>query len=310
MSPFFTVVIPVYNRADVLGVAIRSVLAQEEQDFEIVVVDDGSKDDPGAALRAFADPRIRFHAQPNRGGGAARNAGIDLARGRFVAFLDSDDVWLPGHLAAMRELLDGTTNTVGYARMIVDRGEGRTFLKPPRAIREGEDMASYLLADRGFVPTITAVVERGTAARVRYHENLRTAEDTDFAIRLALDGQRFVMAEEPGAVWKDIPDPGRTSAGRKGGRMIPWLEEMRPRISSRAYHGCCGWAIAKHVATTDRLAALKLWLNAVLRGCYRPGLAGVVFLQIFLSDRAYRGVADGAIRWLRAGFRGREPKRV
>src|ERR1700741_900488 len=113
------------------------------------------------------------------------------------------------------------------------------------------------------------------------------------------------MAEAPGAVWKDLPDPTRTSAGRKGGRMIPWLEEMRPRISARAYHGCRGWAIAKHVAMTDRPAALKLYLNAVLRGCYRPGLPGVAILQIFLSDRAYRGLAEGAIQWLKAGFRGR-----
>jgi len=310
MSPFFSVVIPVYNRAAALGDAVRSVLAQSCQDFEIVVVDDGSKDDPERVVRAFADPRIRFTAQENRGGGAARNAGIDLAQGRFVAFLDSDDVWLPQHLSTMRSLLEGTTDTVGYARMVVDRGAGRTFLKPPRAIAKDEHMATYLLCDRGFVPTITLVVERGTAGRVRYHENLRAAEDTDFAIRLYLAGQRFAMAEAPGAVWKDVPDPNRTSAGRKGGRMIPWLEEMRPRIPAKAYYGCLGWAVAKHVATTDRFAAFKLYASAVARGCYRPGLAGIVFLQIFLSDRAYRTVANGAIQWLRAGLRAAQPNRA
>lgn len=303
---FFSVVIPVYNRAELLGDAIRSVLAQSEQDFEIVVVDDGSKDDPARVAAGFADPRIRFHAQQNKGGGAARNAGIDLARGRFVAFLDSDDVYLPQHLATMRRLLEGTERTVGYARIVVDRGEGRTFLKPPRAIRADEHMASYLLCERGFVPTITVAVERETAGRVRYHENLRTAEDTDFAIRLFLDGQRFVMAEAPGAVWKDMPDPHRTSAGRKGGKLIPWLEELRPLIPARAYHGCRGWAIAKYVVRQDRFAAFRLWAGAALRGCYPAGLAGIVFLQIFLSDRAYRSVADGAIQWLKAGFR---PKR-
>ena len=310
MSPFFSVVIPVYNRAGVLGDAIRSVLAQGCRDFEIVVVDDGSKDDPERVVRAFADPRIRFAAQDNGGGGAARNAGIDLAQGRFVAFLDSDDVWLPQHLATMRSLLEGTTDVVGYARMTVDRGEGRTFLKPPRAIAQGEHMATYLLCDRGFVPTITLVVARETARRVRYHENLRAAEDTDFAIRLYLAGQRFVMAEAPGAVWKDVSDPNRTSAGRKGGRMIPWLEEMKPRIPAKAYYGCLGWAVAKHVATVDRFGALKLYLSAVVRGCYRPGLAGIVFLQIFLSDRTYRRVADGAIQWLRAGLRTAQPNRA
>jgi glycosyltransferase involved in cell wall biosynthesis len=303
VTPLFSVVIPVYNRADVLGGAIRSVLAQSEQDFEIIVVDDGSKDDPARVAESFGDPRIRFHRQINRGGGAARNAGIGLARGRFTAFLDSDDVYLPGHLATMRKLLEETSRTAGYARMVVDRGVGRTFLKPPRAIRPGEHMATYLLCDRGFVPTITLVVETATARRVRYHENLRAAEDTDFAIRLFLDGCRFVMAEAPGAVWRDIPDPNRTSAGRKGGRMIPWLEEISPHIPVRAFHGCRGWAIAKHVAMTHPFEALKLYLAALLRGCYRPGLAGIIFLQIFLSDRTYRSVADHAIARLGAGLR-------
>src|SRR5262249_29643317 len=162
------------------------------------------------------DPRIRFFAQENQGGGAARNAGIDRARGRFIAFLDSDDVFLPDHLRTMRAMLEGTARTVGYARMIVDRGQGRTVLKPPRAIAPGEHMATYLLCDRGFVPTITVVVEAEMARRVRYNTQVRAAEDTDFAIRLFLEGNRFVMAEAPGAVWKDIADPNRTSSGRKG----------------------------------------------------------------------------------------------
>jgi glycosyltransferase involved in cell wall biosynthesis len=303
MSPFFSVVIPVYNRADAVADAIRSVLAQSERDFEIVVVDDGSRDDPASVVAAMGDPRIRFFAQENQGGGAARNAGIDRARGRFIAFLDSDDVFLPDHLSTMRAMLDGTTDTVGYARMIVDRGDGRTFLKPPRAIAPGEHMATYLLSDRGFVPTITVVVEAQTARRVRYNTQLRAAEDTDFALRLFLEGNRFVMADAPGAVWKDIADPNRTSSGRKGGRMAAWLEEMRPRIPARAYYGCRGWAIAKFVASADKGEALRLYLGAVVRGCYPLGLAGIVFLQIFLSDGAYRRVADGAIKRLGAGLR-------
>ncbi|MEI9929130.1 MAG: glycosyltransferase family A protein [Rhizomicrobium sp.] len=303
VKPLFSVIIPVYNRADVVADAIQSVLAQSCQDFEIIVVDDGSTDAPRPVVDAFGDPRIRFHAQANRGGGAARNTGIDLAHGRYVAFLDSDDRYLPQHLETMHDLLDGAADTVGYARMIVDRGNGNTFLKPPRAIQPGEHMANYLLCERGFVPTITVVLATATAKRVRYTETVRAAEDTDFAIRLFLDGQRFVMAERPGAVWKDVSDPNRTSSGRKGGRMVAWLDQIRPSIPSRAYFGCRGWAIAKFVATTDKSAALCLYLGAVLRGCYSWRLAGIVFLQIFLSDRIYRKVADKAISRLGAGFR-------
>jgi glycosyltransferase involved in cell wall biosynthesis len=295
MTPFFSVVIPVYNRARVLGEALRSVLAQSESDFEIVVVDDGSKDDPGSVVAAFGDPRIRVIHQENAGGGAARNTGIREARGRFIAFLDSDDVFLPHHLGAMRTLLEGTQATAGYARIIVDRGDGRGLLKPPRALRAGEDMATYLLCDRGFVPTITTVVPAEFAKRVLYNENLREAEDTDFAIRLALEGCRFVMTQDAGAVWKDHFDPNRSSAGRSTARMAQWLECLRPHIPRKAYLGGRGWAVAKGVAVTRPFAAFYFYLGAVLHGCYAPRLAAIVFLQIFLPDRVYRAVADQAV---------------
>ena len=299
-GPFFTVVIPVYNRAHAVGDALRSVLAQTCQDFEIVVVDDGSTDDPAAAIAKFDDPRIHFIRQPNRGGGAARNAGIVAARGRFVAPLDSDDVFLPDHLARMKQLLEGTQATVGYARIVVDRGEGRTLLKPLRAIRADEHMATYLLCDRGFVPTITVTVPTDYARKVCYHEILRYAEDTDFAIRLYLSGCKFVMVEAPGAVWKDLPDPNRSSAGRNGARLIGWLEQLKPYIPAKAYYGGRGWAIAKGVVATDRGKALSFYISALVRGCYAPKLAAAIFLQIFLSDRAYRALADRAIGTLGA----------
>lgn len=308
MTPFFSVVIPVYNRADDLAAALASVLGQAEQDFEIVVADDGSKDDPKAVIDRIADPRICYVRQENKGGGAARNLGIDNARGTFIAFLDSDDLFLPNHLATMRRLLDGTIDTAGYARMIVDRGDGRQILKPPRAIRPGEDMAAYLLCDRGFVPTITTVVPAALARKVRYHENLREAEDTDFAVRLSLEGCRFVMADAAGAVWKDLYDPNRQSAGRSTARMEQWLESVRPRISRKGYLGGMGWAVAKGVAMKNPLRALGLYLRAAANGCYSPGLAAIVFLQIFLPNSLYRSVADGAIRWLRAGMQLPEEK--
>lgn len=295
VEPLFSVIVPVYNRAHVLAPALRSVLDQTCQDFEIVVVDDGSKDDPKAVIEDLGDPRIRYVHQENRGGSAARNLAIDHARGTFIAPLDSDDVFLPHHLEAMRLLLTGTANTVGYARVVVDRGDGRTMLKPPRAIRADEHMATYLMCERGFVPTITVALDRQTARRVRYDEALPFAQDMDFALRLYLDGCRFKMAEEPGAVWSDEYHPGRTSAGRKSARLIGWLEAMRARIPEKAYRGAQGWMIAKGVAQASRFAALKLYLGAVIRGCYRPKMAAVVFLQIFFPDWLYRRVADGAI---------------
>jgi len=298
MTPFFSVVIPVYNRAHLIAETLQSVLMQTEQDFEIVVVDDGSKDDPEAVIKEIGDPRIVFIRQENGGGGAARNTGIDHARGRFIAFLDSDDQFLPHHLADMRALLEGTKNKGAYSRFIVDRGHGRALLKPPRAIREDENMAVYLLCDRGFLATSTIVVPADLARKIRFNENLPAAEDTDFAIRAALAGTRFLMAKTPSMIWRDWADPNRLSSGRRCESMLDWIDGLRPAIPEKAYYGCLGWAYAKYVAMSAPGQALKLYLQAVMRGCYQPSLAVIVFLQIFLPDGAYRKVADHAIALL------------
>jgi len=96
--PHVSVIIPTYNRAHVLGRAIGSVLAQTYRDFELIVVDDGSTDGT-AGLPALCDERVTLVRQNNRGVSAARNAGISHSHGELVAFLDSDDEWLPDKLA-------------------------------------------------------------------------------------------------------------------------------------------------------------------------------------------------------------------
>jgi glycosyltransferase involved in cell wall biosynthesis len=311
--PLFSVIIPVHNRAATLGATIRSVLAQSCQDFEIIVVDDASTDDPAAVAAGFGDPRIRYLRQSAQGCSAARNAGIDAAKGRFIAPLEAGDVFLPHHLDAMKTLLDGKRNTAGYARIRVDRGRGRSFLKPRRAIRKDENMGEYLLCHGGFVPITTLVVDRLLAKRVRYNTHLRAAEGTDFAFRLWLAGCRFMMAEKPGAVWNDSADPGQASAAGpsiRTQRFGLWLEQMKPHMTRRAWVGGRGWALAKMVARDgNRQEALKLCFDAFFRGCYGPLLAPVVFLQVCLDTARYRRLADMTTGWLHFGPRETAEKR-
>jgi len=96
--PTVSVVIPSYNRASLLKEAVDSVLGQDFDDFELIVIDDGSTDDTAGLLQSY--PNICVVRQDHRGVSAARNAGIRRASGRFLAFLDSDDLWLPGKLSA------------------------------------------------------------------------------------------------------------------------------------------------------------------------------------------------------------------
>ena len=106
-APFFSVVIPVYNKERHIRRAINSVLAQSFHDFELVIVCDPSTDNSDAEVAKLSDPRIRvFHRDnPGPGGYAARNLGIMQARADWVAFLDADDEWLPGHLENYRQII-------------------------------------------------------------------------------------------------------------------------------------------------------------------------------------------------------------
>lgn len=104
-EPLFSVIIPVYNRADLIAATLESILAQEWKDFEIIVVDDGSSDHSAECARAVSSA-IRVFTVPNGGPGPARNHGISEAKGRYLAFLDSDDLWFPWTLATYARALE------------------------------------------------------------------------------------------------------------------------------------------------------------------------------------------------------------
>ncbi len=107
MSPFFSIIIPTFNRARLISRAIESILAQDFEDWEMIVVDDGSIDSTGDVVRLFVDidPRISYHYSENQGAAAARNLGCSFASGKYFTFLDSDDEYLPEHLSIRSDMI-------------------------------------------------------------------------------------------------------------------------------------------------------------------------------------------------------------
>ncbi len=110
-APFFSAVIPVYNRRKLIKKSVNSVLEQSFRDFELIVVDDGSTDETPSVIKGYSDKRVRYIRKENSGPAAARNRGIEESRGDFIAFLDSDDWWLKDKL---RETCRALRENPGY----------------------------------------------------------------------------------------------------------------------------------------------------------------------------------------------------
>lgn len=203
-----SVVIPLYNKVGLVGQTIGSVLAQTSQEFEIVVVDDGSTDQSAAVVRSFDDPRIRLLEQRNAGAAAARNAGIKASRGEWIAFLDADDLWLPDHLAQHMALLDRHPQlqwSSGFFERRSKSGTPRVALDLGFLSRqmEGEVVRDALsLLPRGFLWTGAMVVRKSVFAEVGYLDPaLRTAEDLDMWLRIALRHPRMAYCIKPTALY-------------------------------------------------------------------------------------------------------------
>jgi len=178
-----SVILPTYNRRSVLGGAIRSALRRIGGRDEIVVVDDGSTDGSAEAVRAIPGP-IRLLRTERRGPAAARNAGIEAAAGEYLAFLDSDDEWLPAGLdEQVAALADGGAGLSHAAARNVDLNGDPVERRPRRAL--AGDVLPELLR-RNFVTTSTAVVPRAVLeAAGGFDEALGRSMDWDLWIRIA-----------------------------------------------------------------------------------------------------------------------------
>jgi glycosyltransferase involved in cell wall biosynthesis len=155
VRPLISTIVPVYNGGLYLARALESVLNQGYRPIELIVVDDGSVDDSADVARAYGG-RIRYHYQPNRGAGAARNAGVDLAMGEYFAFLDADDLWTENKLERQMDALDadGSADMVfGHVRQFVSwdvTDAVRRRLKCPPGEMPGRVPATMLVRRDAF----------------------------------------------------------------------------------------------------------------------------------------------------------------
>jgi glycosyltransferase involved in cell wall biosynthesis len=187
-EPLISVVIPAHNAEKYIDEALASVCSQTFSDYEIIVIDDGSTDRTAEIASSYNG--VLLLAQDNLGAAAARNAGIRAARGRYVAFLDADDVWLPTKLEKQAaHLLENPRSEWSYTDALVfDAATRRTVCRIGERIRlyQGDILRPLLL--RSFIPSPTPVVKRRALAEAGFFDEARDrriGEDWSMWLRIA-----------------------------------------------------------------------------------------------------------------------------
>ncbi|MHB8065851.1 MAG: glycosyltransferase family 2 protein [Ruminiclostridium sp.] len=215
ISPLISVIIPMYNTKDYIEQTIQSVLTQTYTNTEVIVVDDGSTDTGAKSVQALMlkDSRIKYIFQPNKGVSAARNNGISQSTGEFLAFLDSDDLWLPDKLEKQMARIIATNMDGCYCgyQYFCEDVKGKTF---PKHYFEGKILIE-VIKEKVSVWTSTVVVKKSIVVNnsISFRSGLNWAEDMDFFYRLLYKCE-FCSVKEILALYRQRSDSLSVSPNR------------------------------------------------------------------------------------------------
>src|SRR5215468_7298309 len=285
-APDISVVLATYDRRHSLPRAIASVLAQDDVRFELIMVDDASRDDTPDYLATLSDPRIRvITAERNGGPSAARNLGLKAARAGIVAFLDSDDAYLPRRLAAPLAAFAGDAGLVCTLSSAIrhDRKRSREALVP--AVRLAAPAFEWaLICDLIPVEATSITVRRDAALAVGgFCERLRLTEDRELLIRLAQRGGAQLLSEP---LWEKFwGDDNLSNDWAKAARGLVAYARERPEIMGRYRK------IGAYLATKVLIADLRVGLWQVFwhdAGALRA--AGLIDFDVLRLIRDHRDV--------------------
>lgn len=245
-EPLVSVVIATQNRPQLVVRAVRSVLAQSLDALEVIVVQDGPNEATVQALGLFDDPRLRVHVLPEHlGPPGALNAGVAQARGRWIALLDDDDVFLPQKLELQLQTARQSRHRYPIvACRIIGRAPSGDRVWPRRLPRPDEPLSEWLFCrtspffGEGLMQSDMIFAHRELLQLVPFSSGLRDNDDLDWALRASAAegaGVEFVATNEPLAIWHLDENRGRMSHTTDWRASLSWIRGCRHLVTPRAY---------------------------------------------------------------------------
>lgn len=221
-----SVIIPVYNREKTIKRAIMSVLNQSYRDMELIVIDDGSTDNSANVIQEIRDERLKYVYQPNQGACAARNHGIDIAKGDYIAFHDSDDIWLPEKLKIQYEALLANKADVIFCKM-ADIGTYGT-VDIPKKLKEGflSDKCSLI-----NIGTQSILGRRCVFSECRFDNDMPRLQDFELLYRIVKKYSVYYL--DTVLVEYYTGDNSISSSGQKFVRSVYMLRQKHPELFSK-----------------------------------------------------------------------------
>lgn len=203
--PFFSVIIPTYNRARSILDAVESVIAQTFEDFELIIIDDGSTDNTSEILKPVLarDERVKYVYQENAERSAARNHGIEIATGEYICFLDSDDVYLPNHLSEFQTEIHQLTSP--FAMLVsnaVHEWNGEKYRVEPYET-ESDDPIELII--KTAIPSQLMCIHHSILNNQKFDTSLRVAEDQELWSRI-IKHYPFIRCSHYSVVIRDLGD--------------------------------------------------------------------------------------------------------
>ncbi len=204
-SPLVSVLMPAYNASQTIRFALASLISQTYQNWECIVVDDGSADQTTDIVRSIFDSRIRLVLlDKNYGRGVARKKSLESARGKYITMLDADDWIYPGKIASQVEFLESNLDVTlhSMAMAIVDGNSLVSVRKPAGLVDRKLDVLH-----RTFIPHAPSMIRRSDIGDISYDSNFKLAQDQDF-LRRVLVGKRYVVCSDVGYSYSEIQSVG------------------------------------------------------------------------------------------------------